>query len=163
MKIKGKNNSNWGKQDAEEKYKDERSKELLNLFLHGVPGVDRKGHSAPINIRVRPALIDVIEGIHEKAPKGWFKSKSALLRSLIAVGCHVAIEIMEQNVHEVTELREILNQLNRIAATERQQELLEEVNVLQKKILASSIKNKNNIVIEMEQYKTELKKVARYK
>ena len=53
--------------------------------------------------------IDIIEKIYEKSPKDWFKNKSQLYRGLLAVGCKMALNWLEEKGEKLSEMNDELN------------------------------------------------------
>jgi len=94
-------------------------KRMLDYVKHGVKASDSKyGHSIVLQTKATPVLGDILEGIREKAPKGYWKSQSQQLRSVISLGAFVMSKILEksetiEDLHEEFELLALINQINK--------------------------------------------------
>lgn len=110
--------------------------DLENLFIAGVPARDEKGHSEMFSFRGRPMQKDIVHRISEMCPKEWFKSNSALTRSIFAIGCRVVLEILnKKHGKKVEKLIKIMNDLNLISRKLREVELEREIASLQNRVV----------------------------
>jgi len=111
---------------------------VQEFLRYGVPSTDKKGHRSELRICVRPFQVDIINSIREKMPDGWFKSQASLVRSLIAVGCFVSLNYLEEKYSSRgcvdVDWKEILGSLNRISKTQRLKEFVIETRVLENDI-----------------------------
>jgi len=93
-------------------------KRMLDYLQYGVASSDKKGHSVHLQVKATPIQVDILESIREKAPKGYWKSQSQVLRSVISLGCYVALKIFE-NMDEMPQLKkefhlqELINRANK--------------------------------------------------
>jgi len=99
---------------------DERVQEkILNYIRNGVPASDKKyGHHVKLQTKCIPVQADILESIREKAPAGYWKNQSELLRSIIAVGCYVTLRFLNhgeeiKSMAKDFKLLEIINLINR--------------------------------------------------
>ena len=102
-------------------------KDVENLFRYGLPQSDAKGHSTEFRFRARPIQGDILSGIREKMPEGWFKSQGSLYRCIMAAGCKCAFRLLGM---EKGEWGEILRDLNTIARRTRIDEFKQEMATL---------------------------------
>jgi len=84
---------------------------------------DEHGHSVPITFRENPHEVDIIEKLHEIAPKGMFKTRSDFNRVIFRVGLYIMTQLLEEKVpgknKDVDELRELHDKLMAIYRMER--------------------------------------------
>ena len=94
-------------------------KRMLDYIQYGVPASDKKfGHNVLLQAKVTPIQADILEGIREKGPKGYWKSQSQLLRSAISLGCYVIIKFLEKSddipqLKNELQLQELINRANK--------------------------------------------------
>ena len=132
--------------------------DLENLFISGVPARDEKGHSTSINFRCRELQQDILAGVLERCPKEWFKSKSELSRSIFAIGCRVALEILNKNKSpQINELIKVMRDLNLISRAIRKTELEKEVSDLQNRILKNGGRERE--VFKLRRLKEQVKEI----
>lgn len=102
---------------------------------------DEHGHSVPITFRENPHEVDIIEKLHEIAPKGMFKTRSDFNRVIFRVGLFVMTQLLEEKVPEknedVKELRELHDKLMAIYRMERVIELNAIFDKLRKNMIAN--------------------------
>ena len=160
VKIKniGKDSASWFDGELENK--------LLNFFFYGVPSSDKQGHSHTLNFKVRKIMTDIIQGYMEKAPKGWFKrgtqdNRSAFLRSVLLIGLEVMGIIMERKGIDLKELSNLLVKLNKLAYSERRDELDNDMKNLEQKIALSSLENKDKKIKTIRELTAEIKDKTR--
>jgi len=106
----------------------ECQKKMLDYLQYGVSSSDKRGHSIHLQARVTPIQADILEGLKEKGPKDYFGSQSQVLRSVISLGCYVALKIIEKSdkipeLKKEFQLQELINRTNKHA---RISELLSE-------------------------------------
>jgi len=63
----------------------EIKEKLLDYFKNGLPACDKKGHHVSFGAKFSPIQADIMDGILEKAPKGYWKNRSEMFRSAIAI------------------------------------------------------------------------------
>lgn len=102
---------------------------------------DEHGHSVPITFRENPHEVDIIEKLHEIAPKGMFKTRSDFNRVIFRVGLYIMTQLLEEKVpdkvEDVNELRELHSKLMTIYRMER----IIELNGIFDKLRKSMINN----------------------
>lgn len=93
---------------------------LMHYLRNGVATRDKNGHQIKVQTRCHPMQGDILDSILSKAPKGYWKSSSDLLRSVISIGCFVILNIL--NNHDAVEdlskefkLFELLNMIGKKA------------------------------------------------
>lgn len=92
---------------------------ILYYLRNGIATTDRNGHQAKVNFRCTPVQVDILESIKQKAPKGYWKTQSDLLRSIVAIGCFVTLKY--------------LNSFEGIVSLEKEFKLLDLINMIAKK------------------------------
>jgi len=139
---------------------DDFLQELTDCFISGVPARDKEyGHSSRITFRVREDQDDITAGILELCPKGWFKSKSALQRSIYAVGCRVAFKILKES-KGIKELEKQMEHLNKIGKALRILELEKDSAELQNRVLKhkqGSLQKRSKQAFEIEEATNKIK------
>lgn len=93
-------------------------KKMVDYLQYGVASSDNKGHSIHLQTKVTPVQGDILEGVRSKAPENYFKTQSQVLRSVISLGCYVALKIFENiddipNLKEEFQLQLLLNRVNK--------------------------------------------------
>lgn len=93
-------------------------KKMLDYLQYGVASSDKKGHCVHLQVKTTPIQGDILESIRAKVPQNYWKSQSQVLRSVISLGCYVALKILE-NVDGVPQLKrefllqEVINKANK--------------------------------------------------
>jgi hypothetical protein len=99
---------------------------ILAYIRNGVPASDKKyGHHVRLQTKVIPIQADILESIREKAPAGYWKNQSELLRSVIAVGCYVTLRYLNhaEDIKPMAKDFQLLDIINMIAKQTREGEL----------------------------------------
>jgi len=108
---------------------------IRDLLRYGIPSSDQRGHWTELRIKVRPIQADIIAGIRERMPEGWFKNQGSLYRSIVAVGCKTIFKFLDS---EKGEWHEVLTGLGQISRQQRLEEFHEDMKNLKGKILNGS-------------------------
>ena len=91
---------------------------MVDYLQYGVASSDKKGHSIHLQVKAPPIQADILESIKAKAPKDYWKTQSQVLRSVISLGCYVALKIFE-NMEDIPQLekefqlQELINRANK--------------------------------------------------
>ena len=99
---------------------------ILNYLRFGVPASDAKhGHHVRLQCKVTPIQADILASLREKAPNGYWKNQSDLMRSLVSLGAFVALKALNDAEH-ITGLNKefkLLDMVNLISRETRELEL----------------------------------------
>ncbi len=117
---------------------------IRNLLRYGIPSSDDKGHSNYLRIRVRPIQTDIIAGIRERMPEGWFKNQGSLYRSIVAVGCKTAFKLLDS---ENSQWHDVLLGLGEMSKKQRLAEFQEDMKVLKGQILNGSMPSNEKVTV----------------
>ncbi len=120
---------------------------VQDLLRYGIPSCDQKGHNVDFRVKIRPIQADIIAGIRERLPEGWFKNNGSLFRSIIAIGCKTIFKFLENKAGEWDEWVEVLNGLNMISKQQRLNEFHDDVKNLKSKVLAASISSAEKVKV----------------
>jgi len=141
---------------------DHLKQDLEQFALFGVPAQDDKGHSVNVNYRVRQAHIDILEEVREKAPKGWFKTKASLHRSILCIGTWVILHLLDEDYNtelNIGELKKRLEIMNKLAKKERVAQLYKDLAKLESNINDSNITNKEEAIAAIWENKAEIGRI----
>jgi hypothetical protein len=129
----------------------------------GIPTTDRFGHSGVIKFKVRPIQIDIITGLKERMPDGWFSNQSQLFRGIMAAGCFTLIKLLKEDEQlnrreQVREYEGILESLNKIQKAARLNDLKEEIQEWELRVLRSRMEDKSKVVNLLDEWKKKIEK-----
>lgn len=98
---------------------------IMYYIRNGIATTDKNGHQAKLQVRCIPVQADILESIRSKAPKGFWKTQSDLLRSIIAVGCFVTLKFLNEaeGIRELEKEFKLLDLLNMIGKKTRENDL----------------------------------------
>ena len=117
---------------------------VRDLLRYGIPSSDQRGHWTELRIKVRPIQADIIAGIRERMPEGWFKNQGSLYRSIVAVGCKAIFKFLD---NEKGEWHEVLTGLGQISKQQRLEEFQEDMKNLKGKILNGSMPSNEKVKV----------------
>lgn len=161
MKLKGKSKTNFKSWDVFEK-------EMKDIILYGIPGIDKKGHSEDIHFRVIPFQLDIFQELRSLMPNGWLRdsrtgksiNNSILYRMIFMCGCKYFLALIEKNTGNVfPRLHEKMNLLNKIRKFQRQNELTREAEELEDNLLKSNIPKKHELIEAVDKLYEEIKEL----
>lgn len=93
-------------------------KKMFDYLQYGVAASDKRGHAIHLQTKVTPIQADILDGIKERGPKGYWKTQSQVLRSVISLGCYTALKILDKSdeisqFKEEFQLQELINRTNK--------------------------------------------------
>lgn len=136
--------------------------EVGNYLRYGLPAHDKRGHCSEIRFRVRPFQLDIIGGIREKMPEGWYKNRTFLVRGLLAVGCKCALEYLKRNKDsdkkEIEKIDGWLKDMNRISTYTRLDDFKKDLIELEKSILKGHREDKAELINLIDMIREKVKK-----
>ena len=109
---------------------------VRELLRYGIPSRDQRGHWSELRVKIRPIQADIIAGIRERMPEGWYKNQGSLYRSIIAVGCKAIFKFLD---NEKSQWHEVLVGLGQISKQQRLEEFQVDMKNLKGKILSGSM------------------------
>ena len=117
---------------------------VRDLLRYGIPSSDQRGHWSELRVKIRPIQADIIAGIRERMPEGWYKNQGSLYRSIIAVGCKAIFKFLD---HEKSQWHEVLVGLGQISKQQRLEEFQEDMKNLKGKILNGSMPSNEKVKV----------------
>jgi hypothetical protein len=99
---------------------------IVQYIRFGVPASDSKhGHHVRLQCKVTPVQADILASLREKAPKGYWKNQSDLMRSLVALGAFVTLKFLNnsENIKDLKKEFKLLDLINLVERNTREAEL----------------------------------------
>jgi hypothetical protein len=102
----------------EDDYRAELLSDIQKFLMFGLHSQDKRGHSESIGFRIEPKVGALLGRMWEKAPPGWFESRSELYRCALVGGVRMLMELVDpdhidKKMESVYRVMNVMNDLSK--------------------------------------------------